>query len=182
MNKQGFEKLLIEKQVEYINSQLLSKSLRNVSKELNIARSTLSARFKKEGYKFDSEANKYILGSQYNNNSIQNKQNTNEREIEKQYNRNSIEYKGIEELLYMKDKLKLMLSWFESEKDELKLNDLVLDLEKFEGKAVNRTFVIYENVLKEYKNFCDEYKEFKKQDLMSQALIEFMERHRKKIK
>jgi hypothetical protein len=195
MLKEEFEKLSIDKQIVYINSQLGLKSFRKLSEELNIPRSTLQRRIKKGGYKLDSKQNKYIVDNQYKTieNILENQYDSTEKSISNQYSNNILknQYKTTEksienqytnqelkELLDMKKKLKQIIKWFDNEKGAIKDNKLTIEFEKFEGNAVSRTFVVYENILNDYKKFCNNNKKFKKQDILSQALYEFLERYR----
>ena len=51
MNKEEFNALTIEEQVEYINAQLALVSLNRIGNTLGISESTIRDRFKREGYK-----------------------------------------------------------------------------------------------------------------------------------
>jgi hypothetical protein len=54
-----------------------------------------------------------------------------------------------------------------------------IDLKRFKGEPVNRTFKLYEEVQEDFKEFCEKHKrDYKVQDLISQALFEFMEKYK----
>ena len=62
MNKDTFNKLAINEQVEYFNKELVKgNSLTNICKSINIGRSTVSDRFKKINYKFNKQTNQYEI-------------------------------------------------------------------------------------------------------------------------
>lgn len=62
MNKESFNKLTIDEQIEYFNEKLKeANSLTNICKNISIGRSTISDRFKKHNYKFNKISNQYEL-------------------------------------------------------------------------------------------------------------------------
>lgn len=80
-----------------------------------------------------------------------------------------------EELHLLRQQLDEVYSWYEKqkgiiEKDELKIN-------KFKGEPENRTYKIYPEVLKAFNKFCKEHRQYKVQDLISQALWEFIKKY-----
>jgi hypothetical protein len=147
MIKDEFNRLSLEKQVEYINSMLHLKTLTKACDELKIARSTINGRFKKGGYTLDLTQNKYILDK-----------TTKEIKVN--------DDNDIKELLEMKDKLKLLIEWFDGEQAGTLQKDFNIDLDKFEGEAINRTFVVYPNVLDRYVKFCESHRAYRRQDII----------------
>lgn len=74
MNKDDFNKLDINKQIDYLNTQLKKGiSLTVLCKNIGIARSTVGGRSKKQGYIFDKEINQYILENENSNGQAYNK-------------------------------------------------------------------------------------------------------------
>ena len=74
MNKDDFNKLDINKQIDYLNTQLKKGiSLTVLCKNIGIARSTVGGRVKKQGYIFDKEINQYILENENSNGQAYNK-------------------------------------------------------------------------------------------------------------
>jgi hypothetical protein len=159
MLKEEFNKLEIEKQVEYLNSRLLVKTLTKACDEIKIARSTITGRFKKDGYTLDLTQNKYILDFQENKTLSEDNSS------------------DIKELLEMKDKLKILIEWFDDEQAGAIQNDFNIKLDNFKGEPVSRTFVLYPNVLQNYIKFCVAHRAYRRQDILSKALTEFMDRY-----
>lgn len=74
MNKDDFNKLDINKQIDYLNTQLKKGiSLTVLCKNIGIARSTVGGRVKKQGYIFDKKINQYILENESSNGRAYNK-------------------------------------------------------------------------------------------------------------
>jgi hypothetical protein len=158
MLKDEFNRLVIEEQVEYLNSKLPLKTLTKVCDELKIARSTITGRFKKRGYTLDLTQNKYILDK-----------TTKEIKVN--------DDNDIKELLEMKDKLKLLIEWFDGEQAGTLQKDFNIDLDKFDGEAISRTFVVYPNVLDRYVKFCEAHRAYRRQDIISKAITEFLDKY-----
>lgn len=127
-----------------------------------------SSRFKKGGYMLNITKNKYIL-----------KKSTKEdADMKKVININELfENNDIKELLEMKDKIKALIEWFDSEQAGTIQKDFNIELDKFEGEVVNRTFVLYRNILDRYVKFCESHRAYRRQDIFSKALIEFLDRY-----
>ena len=158
MLKDEFNELSLKKQVEYINSMLPLKTLTKACNELKTARSTITSRFKKGGYTLNITQNKYILEKSISKNT------------EKSEN-------DIKEILEMKDKLKILIQWFDDEQTGTIQKDFNIELEKFEGEPISRTFVLYPNVLQRYVDFCESHRAYRRQDIFSKALVEFLDRY-----
>lgn len=91
-----------------------------------------------------------------------------------------------------------MISWYkkqqkiEQEREEIynwvlkqmQLQKTIIDVPKLEirkdkltGKIRSRSFTIYQDVLEKFNNFCKD-KPYSKQDLLSMALLEYMEKYK----
>jgi hypothetical protein len=165
MLKEQFNSLSVTEQVDYINSQLPLKTLTKTCNEIEIARSTIAGRFKKKGYTLNLEQNKYIL-------------NIKPKEILIPCKASDKNNNDVAELLGMKDKIKAVINWFddmqlhnEKVKSEFKIRDFKKD------EAISRTFVVYSKVLERYINFCETHEAYKRQDIFSQALVEFLDKY-----
>lgn len=169
MVKEDFNKLSLKEQVEYVNTQLPSKTLTKVCGDLNIARSTLASKFKKNGYQLNSNQDKYVFVLGDNENTIEHKPI----EVKKK----TKDEEDIKDLLAIKDKIKSLIEWHENEQKRSKRQQFDVELDKFNGEAVSRTFVLYENILDKYVKFCEAHRAYRRQDILSQALSEFLEKY-----
>lgn len=183
MNKDEFNKLDVYEQLNYINKKLKQgKSLRAISGELNISKSTIRNRFKKIDYVFHIVDKQYIKIENYktttevlkiDNNKEQEKYNNSDLVLFNKYKNDFLE------LMQLKDSIKELIqnnhkSIINVEPIELKINTEVL-----QGAAVNRSVKIYNNVYEELKELYKIYPEFKKYDLLSMAIHEFFLKYKK---
>ena len=163
MGKDDFNKLNLKEQVEFINKNLDSKTLTEISKEIKISRSTIRERFLKQGYIFNKSQNKYIYSSEANNKA----------QKEKNCCNNTKAYE---------EKIKILESKIEAIESELNNKNKefnVIEIKKFEGKTVSRCYRVYEDIQKEFSKFCKENSNYKVQDILSMALYEYMKYNKK---
>lgn len=199
MNKVIFNKMEIEKQVKYINNELLKGcSLKNISLSLGISKSTIKERFFKIGFIFDLDKRQYIKHKE----NINVMQNENIKFIEQsnkaKKNNKVLHYKYNDEYNFDKDKFNdkninkkvfeivnkyenilEMLEWFNKQKNIIEPMELKIDNSKLSGEVKTTTIRIYIDIWNNFKSFSDDFKEYKIMDLISMALIEFMEKYKK---
>lgn len=179
MDRNTFDSLSSQDQINYINNQLLQgHTITNICKIIGIGRTTIRDRFKKVGYEYNQKTKIYesiveIISTE---------------NIKKQDSSNKVVVADADNHLGLKDilsnfnemdiKLNEVYSWYKSqsslkvvEADKLKIND-------FEGDTVTRSYKIYEDVQKDFVVFCEANKKYKVQDIISQALFEFIEKYK----
>ena len=136
MGKDDFNKLNLKEQVEFINKNLDSKTLTEISKEIKISRSTIRERFLKQGYIF-------------NKSQKENKCNNNTKALE-------------EKIKILESKIEAIESELNNKNKEFN----VIEIKKFEGKTVSRCYRVYEDIQKEFSKFCKENSNYKVQDIL----------------
>lgn len=183
MDKKEFDLLSITEQVEFINEQLnKGDSLTNICKNIGIGRTTLRDRFTKAGYKFNAELKQYICNTdakEYNCNT-----NILQTEIvEYKSNTNILNNKENKEklinLINEYDTIRELIEWYHKQKNIVELPELKIDKSKLTGEIKTTTIRLYSNVWDKFKFFSEKYPEYKAMDLISMALIEFMEKYDK---
>ncbi len=192
MNKDKFNKLPILEQINFINSQLKkNKSITSVCKELGVGRSTIRDRFKKSNYSYCKDSNEYILNYSTKSSSqelIHDKNRCNTSVI---YNKNtdSSNNNSIVTILEKSDKeiqsnLLDLVSNYDVLKEIIELHkrntsvikqQIIINLEDTE--TTTTTLRINKSILEKFNKFCDENRQFKKVDLLSQSLKNFIEQH-----
>lgn len=159
MEKEEFNKLKVQDQVEYINQKLDRKSLTEICKDINISRATIRKRFLKQGYLFDKSNNKYKSSSETNNKAQKENKCENNTKV-------------------LEEKIQALESKIEAIENKLN-NSSGINVKKFEGKTVSRCYRLYEEVQKDFSKFCKENSNYKVQDILSMALYEYMKSNKK---
>ncbi|WP_049043234.1 hypothetical protein [Clostridium sporogenes] len=192
----NFKELPIYKQVEFINNELKKNgnvNLKKVCKDFGINKIKINDKFFKAGYKYDIDHRAYIKVSvmQKDNKDIINIKNK-EIEVDSVANKNTktldinrlenIEktLNEVKELLKLKDSLKEVVQEYNKNKNIIDIPgpaELKIDIDSFKGTLSNRVIKVYDNINKDWIKFCKKNKQFKMQDLYSQALNEFIKKY-----
>lgn len=175
MDRKEFANLTIDKQIEFINTSLEQhKTLTKVCELEGLRRNTVRDKFQSHGYR--------LVDSQFVKEDIKAASVTKvhkditEPKATIQSDKNTIKMiKAIqEELEQLKEEVKI-----------LKINSAApikpnanLTIMPFTGTSENKSFRVDSKVSKEFNSFCKKYKEYKKQDLLSQALKEFIDKYK----
>ncbi len=191
MTKEKFNQLEKLEQVQYINNQLKEGySLTKISKELGVGRSTITDRFKKVNYSYSKDSNEYI----YNDSvtavekvvrDIKVKEDITIKEIDEKLNNGSntdvslMSDKVVQSnLVNLSNEYQTLIEMIELYKKNSTIlsTQIVIDLENTDNKLT--TLRVNTNVLRQFNEFIDEHKEYKKVDLVSMALKEYMSNHK----
>lgn len=189
MNRDKFNSLEVIYQIEYINNLLKeNKTLTSIAKDLDIGRSTIRDRFKKLNYRYSKELNKYVLNNgvkcisdviQKNNKSLK---SINNNDLIK-YNDCMPDVKQLNE--DMKNKLVNVMSEYDVLIEMIELykrnsnviqSKIIIDLPDVESELTS--FRVNKDILEEFNSFVKEQKGYRKIDLVSMALKEYMENHK----
>lgn len=196
MTKEQFNQLDVLEQIKYINNQLENNStLTLVCKELNVGRSTIRDRFKKLSYSYSKELNRYVYNDSVtgivknvimeNNNRVtdvthegNNANNTNVSQVDKVtdiINKSDVEIKEtLLDIVNNYDTIKEIIELHRRNTSVIK-QQIVIDVEDAESKLT--TLRVNSKELELFNVFCEDNKQYKKIDLISQALKEFRERY-----
>jgi len=84
------------------------------------------------------------------------------------------------ELTNSYEKIQEVLGWYETkQKGLIETPELIIDGKISHGDHSSRTFRVSTNIMKEFDKFGAKRKQFRTQDLISQALLEFIEKYKK---
>ena len=171
-----------EEKIFFINEQLRAgRKVDDIRKELKISEKTFLKEIKENRYKFSQKLKQYIPNTESNTNKINPvlvEPNTN---VLLQDKYNSLQVNTIDYLTDNISILKEIIDKYSNTKLNTKSNtgiviDLVDDKDlKPKTKAVRGNYLRSD----EWQKFCDENKYFSKQDLISMALKEYMEKYKK---
>lgn len=189
MTKEQFNALEVLKQIDYINEQLKNNySITSVCKELGVGRTTVRERFKKVGYVLDKEVNAYVLQDENNvckmdvivknNNSstsVKSISNDKEKGVTEVIEKSSDEIKN--NLLDLANNYELLKEIMDTHRRNTSVvkQQIIIDIEEAESKLT--TLRVNSKVLDDFNNFCNNNKQFKKVDLLSQAIKNFINQY-----
>lgn len=189
VTKDQFNSLDIKEQVKKFNSLLLEhKSIKQAGSVIGIAKSTIQTRFKKAGYSYVE--GQYILSKQKKeikrNKKVSNKEiidpllSNKEKVIESNTNliKNTI-YPELMELLQLKDDLKAIVQKYNQDKKCIDIENTKLEIVNFTGDLKVKSIKIYNEVLDRFNEFMKVNKGYKQQEVISQALWEFLQKYEK---
>lgn len=195
MEKDKFNNLSLIEQVEYINSLLEeNKTLTNIAKDIGIGRSTIRDRFKKINYRYSKDLNKYIKDINVSNTGVirgsadvmknrQKELNTIDRADLKKYNVSNTSIDNFnsnikDKLVNITNEYEVLMEMIELYKSNTNVlqGQICIDLPICDSELTS--FRVNKKVLNDFNEFVKHNKEFRKIDLVSMALKEYMENHR----
>ncbi|MEG1482933.1 hypothetical protein [Clostridium sp.] len=193
MNKEQFNKLNIKSQIKYFN-ELLKKfdSISQVCKQIGIAPSTVKDRFKSNRYYFDADIKQYLEvveivsnTEDYDNNNnsynlneiIENKSMTNvtPNNINKNLVLNNESLKALEFITLNLNKLENIVSNVDDISRNTGYDYIKIDIPDAEN--IRTTIKVNAEVWSLFSELATKNKQFDKQDLLSQALFDFYNKH-----
>lgn len=184
MDKDTFNKLDIIEQIEFVNKKLREGySQSKLEKEKIISsRRTIGTRFDKVGYTLNKDTNQFEKNIEViePNNKIRMKHEPIQESSNIVVRGNQVNNNVLEELILnytnMNEKLNEVYKWYQESSNNVVIEDK-LEIDDFEGKIVVRSYKLYEPIQKEFAEFCAGSK-YRVQDILSQALKEFLDKYR----
>ena len=190
MNKTEFNNLDVLKQIEYINKSLLGgNTLTNICKNIGIGRSTIRDRFKKVSYEYNKAINQYESIVEIIEAETVAPAGANEpikEDIKPVIQQSSNLVVGTDnEILTslinnyddMNNKLNEMYNWYKLQSSNKVVQTEKFKVDDFEGDIVVRSYKLYEPIQREFLEFCKKNNKYKVQDILSQALKEFLDKY-----
>ena len=192
MNKERYENLDIYEKLEYVNKMLKEGySQTKLEPIIGISRRTMSTQLNEIGYKYNSKTRQFesiVEVIEEDNIALKETCMTAEATEEKQESSNlvvggeQVNYKVLEELILnynsMNNKLNEVYKWYQESSKEVVIENKKLVIEDFDGKLVSRSFKLYESIQKEFTDFCKVNNKYKVQDILCQAIKEYMEKYK----
>ena len=192
MNKEKFNALNEESQIEYINIELSknNSSITSVCKSLGIGRSTIRDRFKKVGYEYDKDIKQYVYNgllevattqditgdTQVLSDEITDVVQCNTDTVNEVIAATDTDIKNnLLDLANNYIDIMKMLEDYRRNTSVIK-KQIVIDIPDDESKLT--TIRVNKKVLDMFNEFAEANKQYKKVDLLSQALFDFINAHR----
>lgn len=183
MNKEKFNTLTIEDQVEYINTQLALVSLNRIATTIGISESTIRDRFKSKGYTRQGKSFIKLSTTEPAKDNIKTnklKKNTTttsntKAQEQKQSNKNiKVLENRIDSLEKELETIKAILNTITTNTTTTVNTSNTKTIKTYEGDGVSRSYRINEEIQKQWKVFCKSHSEHRVSDLISNALEEYM--------
>lgn len=183
MNKEEFNALTIEEQVEYINAQLALLSLNRVATAIGISESTIRDRFKSKGYKRQGKSFIKLESTEPTKENIKPKtakknttitKNTKAQEQTQDNKQIKVLENRIGSLEKELESIKAILTTITTSTKTTVNTNTTKAIKKYEGDGVSRSYRVNEEVQKQWKVFCKSHSEHRVSDLISNALEEYI--------
>lgn len=196
MDLNEFMELPIQDQIQYINDKLdQGLKMDQIRSLIGIGEKKLQRHIKDNNYKYDNKTKRYICNMNMLQEPVHSEIKLQEdvgevaKVIEHKYNMNVLpevldpnNQQKLINILQMYDKLQDMYKWYEIQQ----LQDKIVDMDPPEIKvAINdnevltRSFRIYKDTYDIWGKFCKENSNYKVLDLLSMALLEYVEKYKK---
>ncbi|MEG2985085.1 MAG: hypothetical protein RR835_10310 [Peptostreptococcaceae bacterium] len=195
MNKEQFNKLNVKSQIKYFN-ELLKKfdSISQVCKQIGIAPSTVKDRFKSNRYYFDADTKQYLEVVEIVSNTEDYDNNTNSYKrneiIENKSMTNVVPGNGNNGLVLNNERLRALefitlnlnkLENIVNNVDDISRNTKYdyIKIDIPDAENIRTTIKVNAEVWSLFSELATKNKQFDKQDLLSQALLDFCNKHMK---
>ena len=190
MDKQEFKQLDITSKIEYFNSKLnKGQTVTKIRNSIGIGEKSWQKEVKSNGYMYNNKIKNYLKvtsvtkaisedkGDKGNSlvvgNDIGYEDNPNVVVSNDEYKR---VIKELQDIKVMYNKFEQMYQWYELQQQVVEKEQL--RIEANDNEIVTRSFKIYGDVYKEFIEFCNEHKEYKVQQIASQALKELVNKYK----
>lgn len=190
LDRDSFDKLTIDEQLNYINDELKKgNTLTNTCKNIGIGRTTVRDRALKNGYTYNSDLNQYINSADKTNVTALKIKNEKDKSTSIVTNTNDISTPNVSKemtdriinLCNNHDKILDVIEWFENDREKTNVIEIIegikINLPEEEDTNFRKTLRVNDKVWEQFGKFCNKHKEFTQKDLLSQALLDYMEKH-----
>lgn len=192
MNSNDLDSMSIEQLIEYINSELLKgRTMKDIEiSDFEVNERVITKRLSRKGYK--RVDNIFVKGLKNNGNNEYNKSIT-PVNMSNRHNNDGLILHGHDkkvaeimiskhgenliELAELTDQIKDMLEKYNREKDIIEVEAIELKPRPI-GEVKQKLFKIDVDVIKDWDEFVLNHKEFKVQQLISEAIKEFIEKYK----
>lgn len=180
LTKEAFNCLAICEQVRVVNNLIISHgSIRQACKVIGIGKTTIRDRFKRYGYVYVSSLNQYDKANNLELNNKRHKIIDDENKHITLKSNNKLEkiLPDVLKLLELKDDLEAIVKNYKNNSNCMDIVNKKLEINKFNSDLKVKSIKIYKEVLDRFNKFMLNNKQFKQQEILSQALWEFLQRY-----
>lgn len=206
MDRDKFRSLTDNERIEWFNEQYVKgKKHSEIIKEYGLAKNTVADTFKRHSYKFDKDLGRFVhiegITCENITEHVEITENQHVSNIEVVEDvvvsddiispsntlvmDDSLQSDLIKMISWYKtfkqeqDELKEVIHWYRSQKDSkniIEVAKLEINKDVIKGEVKTRSFTIHSNVLEMFNEFASK-SPYSKQDLLGQALLEFVRRY-----
>lgn len=179
----------IDDVVEFLNEwRQKGYNVSQLRKVLEIGEKPLQKLLKAHKYKFSQRLKRYVreddkqaeTQNDYMETSIKKANETYELQVNYNNNTEVIEaLKTVKELKEMTNKFEEMYSWYQMQLNVIDIKTCEFKILKNSNETVSRNLRLYIDTNKRLNDFCKEHREFKVQDIVNTALVEFLDKYDK---
>lgn len=188
VDKHEFNKLDIISKIEYFNKKLGDgQTVTRIREDIGIGEKSWQKEAKNNGYKYDAKLKSYIKVAEVTqviskgdccnslvvDTEVDYKDNLNVVVTGEEYKR---VIKELQDIKSMYGKFEQMYSWYELQQQVVEKEQL--RIEANDNEIVTRSFKVYSDIYNEFMDFCKDHKEYKVQQIVSQALAEIVEKYK----
>lgn len=167
MNREKFNLLLIDKQVDYFNKELTKDNFNSICKKIGISKNTIKKRFESNGYVEYRKGQIIKRFFKKGSKELEIKENIFEQKEDKNIDSNN---KDLDLILKRLKTLEMeVVNLKKSINSESNIN-ITSVIHMFEGETVVKTFKIDKEVYKQLEKIQEKFKGYKKQDIVSSLL------------
>lgn len=180
MTGEQFKSLELEQQVEYVNGLLKQgDTVDNIRITLGIGKNYIGNNFSKGGYKKDKDTGLYIKASTTGTTS----EITNTTEVNKANKKAIKDKQSINNTKSLESRMESLEKQIEGIMAILNNTNTtatgeVLEIKRFEGEKVARSYKVNIEVQKQFKAFCKAHSEYEVGDILANAMVEFMNKYK----
>lgn len=193
MDRQEFKGMTDQERIDWVCKEYnKGKTTSQIVKEYNLAKNTVGDTFRRNGYVVDKITGQYVINCSEHVKITQNQHKPNIVLDDKKEKLQNILPEEIKENLLqmiawykkqkkMEEEREEIFEWIKKNmknKDLIEVPEITIDKQQLIGDVKTRSFTIYSEVLQKFNDFCSE-QPYSKQDLLSMALLEYIERYKK---
>lgn len=183
-----FENYTVEENIQYINKQLDNGvSMLKIEKEhYGVKRDTITKKLNRRGYKRGADGNKLFVLADENKTLKKPIKPKKAKDHNRNNSNNSNNNSSITSVMISKEEYNNLLELIELKEDIKQLlyncnSNTSSNINVIPAKSVSlRQVKIDDEVYNRFREFCKEHKQYKYQDIVSTALLEFVNKYSKK--
>lgn len=168
--------------IDEINKMLeQGNSVKVIRETLGIGEKNFQKQIKELGYKYNQKIKQYEKIEAQTITSQSKDYSNNTGVINKNDIVSNLDIKKLSEIVNYYDDLKELLTWFKNKEYENSIIEVIQDnrieIDLATDEAKRTTILVNKKIYDDFNMFCNKHKEYDKKDLLSMALLEYMQKY-----